>query len=107
MNYLKKLGMLNREGMKAFNTGRLDNAMFQLLQASHIARDMKSPLHEAKVRNNIGLVHQVTGNTDEALACFRLAERYAIEGAGAGNKLHKIIGRNKVRLEQTLQGEAA
>ena len=107
MSRLKKLGMLNREGMKACNSGRSEDAMFQLIQADSIARSLKSPLHEAKVRNNIGLVHQLSGNIDEALACFRLAERSAITGAGTGNKLHKIIARNLTRLENFAEGRAA
>lgn len=107
MSSLKKLGILNREGMKAFNEGNVDDAMFQLVQANRIARQMGSPLHEAKVRNNIGLIHQGVGNKDEALACFRLAEKSAIEGAGNGNALHKIIVRNLSRLEQTIAEKAA
>lgn len=107
MSRLKKLGMLNREGMKSINAGRVEDALFQLVQADSIARDLKSPLHEAKVRNNIGLVHQVAGKTDEALACFRMAEKYAIKGAGEGNTLHKIITRNLSRLEQAAGSRAA
>lgn len=103
MSRLKKLGLLNREGMKSFNKGNVDNAMFQLLQASRIARDLASPLHEAKVRNNIGLVHQESGNSEEAMVCFRLAEKSAIQGAGKGNMLHKIIARNMTRLERAVE----
>jgi len=107
MSRLKKLGLLNREGMKACNAGRNEDALFQLTQAGDIASSMKSPLHEAKVRNNIGLVHQMSGNIDEALACFRLAERSAVVGAGAGTVLHKTIARNLIRLESVVEGRAA
>lgn len=107
MSQLHKLGMLNREGMKSFNDGRIDDAMFQLIQANGIARQMESPLHEAKVRNNIGLVHQVSGNFDEALACFRLAEKSAIKGAGVGNSLQKVISRNLTRLEVIAESRVA
>lgn len=107
MNRLKKLGMLNREGMKSFNAGKTKDAMFQLVQADLIAKEMRSSLHEAKVRNNIGLVHQSSGRFDEAVSCFRLAERSAIEGAGVGTKLHKIIVRNLSRLEQAAGAKAA
>ncbi|QGY40009.1 hypothetical protein GM415_07680 [Pseudodesulfovibrio cashew] len=100
MSTLQQLGLLNREGMKSFNEGRVEDAMFQLSQASKIARQMGSPLHEAKVRNNIGLVFQGDGRRAEALACFRLAEKAAVKGAGEGNVLHKIITRNLTRLEQ-------
>ncbi len=99
MSELMILGMLNREGMKAFNAGRSDDAMFHLIQADRLARSMKSPLHEAKVRNNIGLVHQGDGKAEEARACFRLAAMHAVKGAGEGNVLHKTIIRNLDRLE--------
>lgn len=99
MHQLKKLGMLNREGMAACNAGHTEDAMFQLVQAERMARRLKSPLHEAKVRNNMGLVHQVSGNWEQALVCFRLAERQAIQGGGVDNPLHRIICRNLDRLE--------
>ncbi|BCS88485.1 tetratricopeptide repeat protein [Pseudodesulfovibrio sediminis] len=107
MSQLHQLGMLNREGMKAFNDGRSDDALFQLIQADRLAKSMDMPLHEAKVRNNIGLVHQGSGNIEEALACFRLAANFAVEGAGDGNVLHKAIVRNLTRLESTLESKAA
>ena len=107
MSQLKKIGMLNREGMAACNAGRIEDALFQLTQAERMARHLKSPLHEAKLRNNIGLVHQVSGNREEALVCFRLAERRAAEGGGAGNPLQRIIARNLERLERVVLGEAA
>jgi len=99
MSQLRQLGLLNREGMKACNEGKLDDALFQLIQADRLAKSMDSRLHEAKVRNNIGLVHQISGKEEEALACFRLAAHFAIEGAGKGNALHKTIVRNLTRLE--------
>jgi len=107
MSQLFTLGMLNREGMKALNAGRGEDAMFKLIQADRIARQLKSPLHEAKVRNNIGLVHQLAGNCEEAIACFKVAEQSAIKGAGYGNRLHKAISRNLSRLESHIQSKAA
>jgi hypothetical protein len=107
MSRLKKLGLLNREGMKACNAGRNDDALFQLTQAGQLASSMKSPLHEAKVRNNIGLVHQISGNMDEALICFRLAEKSAVEGAGTGTSLHATIVRNLSKLKNAAGDRAA
>lgn len=107
MTRLKRLGMLNRAGMEAFNEGRMEDALFQLVQADQLARSLESPLHEAKVRNNIGLVHQGTGDHDKAMACFKLAARYALKGAGAGNTLHKAIVRNMMRLESDAARQAA
>ncbi len=107
MSRLKKLGMLNREGMKACNSGRNEDALFQLVQADSIARSLKSPLHEAKIRNNIGIVHQLSGNREEALVCFRLAKKAVIAGAGTNNNLHKVIVRNLTRLENATERKAA
>ena len=107
MTQLHTLGLLNREGMKACNEGRTDDAMFKLVQADRLAQAMDSPLHEAKIRNNIGLVHQMAGKDEEALACYRLAAKNAVKGAGEGNSLHSVILRNLNRLESMLQERAA
>jgi len=104
MSNLQRLGMLNREAMKAFNCGKVEDAMFQLIQAGRLARRMKSPLHEAKIRNNIGLVHQGSGNVEEARISFRLAQKSAVDGAGEDTVLHKVIARNLQRLDQEAQG---
>jgi hypothetical protein len=98
MNKLLTLGMFNRQGMKAFNEGRYEDAIFQLNQAGMIASQMKTSLHTAKVCNNIGLVHMGTGNRSEALIHFRQAEEAAVQGAGPGNSLHRTILRNMGQL---------
>ncbi|QJB55512.1 tetratricopeptide repeat protein [Pseudodesulfovibrio sp. zrk46] len=107
MSRLRTLGILNREGMKAANAGRVADAMFQLAQAAQIAETMDSPLHMAKVRNNIGLVNQQAGKFDEAKACFLLAEQSAVEGAGEGNILQRAIVRNMAHLDQAQAGLGA
>ncbi|NDV20415.1 tetratricopeptide repeat protein [Pseudodesulfovibrio sp. JC047] len=107
MSLLRQLGLFNREGMKACNDGKMANALFQLVQADRLAKEMGSVLHEAKVRNNMGLVHQVSGKTEEALACFELAAHRAVEGAGVGNSLHKAIVRNMTKLTSSNLAGAA
>ena len=107
MTRLRKLGMLNRAGMDSFNRGRMEDALFQLIQADQLAQSLESPLHQAKVRNNIGLVHQGAGDHEKAMACFRLAERNAVKVAGEGNVLHKAIIRNMAQLEADSAGQAA
>ena len=101
MHQLKKIGCLNREGMTACNAGRTGEALASLEEAGRLAGEMDSPLHVAKIRNNLGLVHQMAGNFDEAAACFRQAGRLAVEQAGEGNPLHRVITRNLARLEQS------
>jgi hypothetical protein len=107
MSKLKKLGALNREGMRACNDGRPGDALFQLTQADSLARAMNSPLHEAKVRNNMGLVYQMSGKYEEARVSFHIAAGRAVEGAGEDNVLHRIIQRNLDALTAQAKGRAA
>ncbi len=106
MSPLRKLGVLNREGMKSFNCGKNEDALFQLIQAERLAEIMESPLHLAKVRNNIGLVYQGAGAHQEALVSFHIACEHAVRGAGEGTGLHKVIVRNISRLESGLMAKA-
>jgi hypothetical protein len=107
MSRLKKIAMLNREGMKACNSGRKEDALFQLVQAAGIAKSLNSTLHQARIRNNIGLVHQMSGNNEEALVCFRLAEKTVVASVALDTNLHRVISSNLVRLERVLEGKAA
>ncbi len=100
MNKLLILGMFNRAGMKAFNEGRFEDALFQLNQAGMIAGRMKTTLHTAKVLTNMGLVHMGTGDLEAAKVVFDRAAVAAIEGAGSGNVLHRTIVRNMDQLAQ-------
>ena len=108
MTAMERLNHLNAEGMQACNKGRMDEAFSLLLQADRIAHEVQAPLNQARVRNNIGLLHQVDGNGEEALACFRLAHHTAAGcGGETGEKLAKIIHRNLNRLETALGAKAA
>lgn len=107
MSSLKKLGILNREGMRACNEGRPGDALFQLTQADSLARSMNSPLHEAKVRNNMALAYQLSGKFEEARISFRIAVDRAVAGGGEGTCLHKAILRNLDSLAVRAQGRAA
>lgn len=94
MSNLKRLGLLNRAGMQACGEKRLDDALFQLNQAAKVAAQMQSPLHEAKVRNNMGIVHTLAGNVDQARECYDVAARITREQAGTDNGLYRSIMRN-------------
>lgn len=107
MSELRQLGILNKEGMKAFNRGNFASALFQLAQAERLAHYLNSALHQAKVRNNMALIHQANGDMSEALSCYRLAARSAMVGAGDGSKLQRTIERNMERLESEVLERAA
>lgn len=107
MNRLLQLGHFNRTAMRAGNDGRVEDALFQLAQAETIARTMETPLHNAKVRNNMGLVNLMAGRLDEAQACFERAEDLAVAGAGEGNVLHRAIRRNMDQVREAKRERAA
>ena len=107
MTRLKRFGLLVREGMNSLNREDFMNALFQLQQARTLAVAMGSVLHHAKVHNSIGLVHHRSGDAAAALDSFRQAEALAVEGAGEGNVLHRVIMRNMDALESSLAEKAA
>lgn len=73
MSALQSLGMLNREGMKACNQGKFEDALFKLNQALDIAEKTERHIQHVIVKNNMGLVYQLMGKPDQAKACFKLA----------------------------------
>ncbi|WP_207264860.1 tetratricopeptide repeat protein [Desulfovibrio sp. Huiquan2017] len=107
MSTLKQLGILNRDGMRACNEGRPGDALFQLTQADSLARSLNSPLHEAKVRNNMALVYQMSGKYAEARVSFRIAANRAVEGGGEDTGLYRAIMRNLDSLTVQAKEKAA
>ena len=90
---VKAVGDLSRSGMRAFEEGRIENADFLLHQALMRARSLNSPVLEAKILNNIGLVAALSGREGKARETLRQAlgrlEQKVREG-----KLHSIISGN-------------
>lgn len=107
MNDLMRMAMLNREGMGACREGRLDDALFQLTQALQTARAMKMPLLEAKVLNNLGLVHRLRDETAEAEARLREALALLSRELGEEAGFTKAIKRNLAQFESRGESEAA
>ncbi len=90
----KAIGALNREGMKACNEGRLDEAVVLLRRAVDQARSMGAATYEAKLRNNLGLVFCVSGQPREAESHLRLALAQVERRVGRDNTLYARIERN-------------
>jgi hypothetical protein len=95
---VKTVGELSRSGMRAFAEGRVRNADFLLHQALRQARSLHSPVLEAKILNNIGLVAALSGREQQARAILQEAlatlERKVRAGA-----LHSVISGNLSSLE--------
>jgi tetratricopeptide (TPR) repeat protein len=94
MNNAKFVGHLNREGMKALSEGDLMNARFLLYQALDKCRLFKSPLNEAKIRNNLGLVLQQDGDLNSASENFQAALKIVRDEVGEETGIFKRIETN-------------
>ena len=90
----KTIGLLNTEGMKACNEGRMDEAVTLLRRAVDQARAMGAATYEAKLRNNLGLVFCLSGQPREAESHLRLALAQVERRVGRGNRLYAHIERN-------------
>lgn len=90
---VKNIGQLSRSGMQAFQEGQVHNAEFLLHQALVQAKSLNSPVLEAKILNNIGLVASLTGKKD--LARETLATALAtLEKKVVSGSLHDLISKN-------------
>lgn len=90
----KALTRLNREGMAACQTGELDHASALLSQGIDLARKAGTSMYEAKLRNNLGLVHLLAERRDEAAGEFGRALELVEGKLGRENPLFRKIEGN-------------
>lgn len=90
---VKAVGQLSRSGMEEFHAGRAENAEFLLHQALMRAKRLESPVLEAKILNNLGLVASLSGKREQAREILNKAlatlEKRVTEGS-----LHELIRKN-------------
>ena len=91
---VKAVGQLSRTGMKAYEAGDVMGAEFLLHQALLRAQGMNSPVLEAKILNNIGLVSALTGRKADAVRHLQTALEKVRNRVGCENKLHALLVRN-------------
>lgn len=90
----KALTNLNREGMAACQTGDLEEAGRLLAQGILLARKAGVSMYEAKLRNNLGLVHLLAARPSEAASEFGQALVLVENKLGRDNSLFKRIENN-------------
>jgi Tfp pilus assembly protein PilF len=83
--------------MQALNEERFDDALTDLNKALFQAESLGSALHQAKIRNNIGLVFQAQGEFDTASQHFKLALNMVEKRIGTENRLYAAIQRNSAQ----------
>ncbi len=88
------IGLLNENGMNAFHKGYYEDALYFLGMAADRARLAGTPLQEARIRNNIGLVFRGLGNPSQAEIHFKLALSLIEKKEGPANPLHAVVAAN-------------
>lgn len=90
----KEMAVHARAGMEALNMGRPFDALEKLKTALQTAQDAGSPVHQAKIRNSMGLVFQQLGLRAEAEQNYRLALRLVKARVGEDNRVYRTIASN-------------
>ncbi len=93
------LSKLINEGMIACNDGRYHEAALLLDEALGQAERLGSPVHQAKIRNNLGLVFQLQGRREDARQAFSQALAGVEKRVGRCNRLYDSIQSNLRRLD--------
>lgn len=91
---LKLIGNLSRNGMTAGNAGDFDTAFLNLDDALAYARELDKPCLEAKLLNNLGLLHIQSGQWDRALLSFEQSMSMVTEHYGRDNILYRTLQKN-------------
>ncbi|MBG0777776.1 MAG: tetratricopeptide repeat protein [Desulfovibrionaceae bacterium] len=90
------IAKLNKSGMEACNRGEFAHAEQLLQVALDRALGMNAPLYQAKILNNLALVHQSSGQRDAAIYCLRKA--VALANAHARTP-ERFVGRIQARID--------
>ncbi len=90
----RALTRLNREGMAACQAGAFDDARRLLSQGVGLAHSAGTTMYEAKIRNNLGLVHLLADSPREAAREFGEALTLVEDKLGRDNPLYKKIQGN-------------
>lgn len=92
-----RLTRLNREGMAACQAGDFGSAGRLLEEGIALAANEGTAMYEAKLRNNLGLVHLLADRPAEAAGQFWQALELVENRLGRDNTLFKRIEGNLLR----------
>lgn len=99
----KEISTNVRAGMEALNQGRPQDGLVKLQAALKQAQEFGSPIHQAKIRNNMALAFQDLGLPDQARKNYALALHLVAARVGSDNYLYRSISRNLDTLEDSIQ----
>ncbi len=84
----KAIGEIIRSGMNAFNDGNPAEGLSRLNEALREAEMRGSPIHQAKIRANMALIHTTRGEHGEAVRHYERALFQIEQRVGAENPLY-------------------
>jgi Flp pilus assembly protein TadD len=93
----KKIGAIVTEAMDAANAGDFATSEELLHQALEAAAKKGSAIHEAKLRNNLGITLLMAGRTHDAAGEFTTALERVTARIGNENPLFERIQRNHAK----------
>ncbi|WDP93401.1 MAG: tetratricopeptide repeat protein [Desulfobacter sp.] len=80
--------------MKAGNNGDFNKAFLNLEDALSLSRELDKKCLEAKLLNNIGILHTMNGRWDKAMAAYDESMDLVCDHYGTGNFLYKTLQKN-------------
>jgi Flp pilus assembly protein TadD len=89
--------------MRACAEGDRAGGEFLLHQALLRAQGLKSPVLEAKILNNLGLIVSMSGRRDDAVRYLQTALDKITASIGSNNKLHRVVAGNLIQAERVNQ----
>ncbi len=91
---LKMIGNLSRTGMEAGNAGDFGMAFLNIEDALSLSRDLNKKCLEAKLLNNLGILHTMNGTWDKAMAAYEESLNIVSDHCGTQNFLYKTLQKN-------------
>lgn len=91
---LKLIGQLSRTGMKAGNEGDFQSAFLNLEDALSLSRELDKKCLEAKLLNNLGILHTLNGRWDRAMAAYDQSLTLVSDHYGTKNFLYRTVQKN-------------
>ena len=91
---LKVIGNLSRTGMAAGNQGDFETAFLNLEDALAMSRELDKKCLEAKILNNLGILHTMNGSRENAMAAYDDSLTIVSSHYGRENFLYKTLQKN-------------
>ena len=94
----KKIINLHRSGMQHCQSGDFEQAVVKLHLALDETRKIGLECYQVKILNNLGIVFELKGDSNQAREHYEQAHGMAVAKIGREAKLSRIVGDNLARV---------